>query len=338
MSKQLKFVCAQPDDIFYTWQVHAWLESLRKLNLSNKAIVLLFTATEDLNPKWKQIMDLYPETEFKYYSDTDNIYPLLEIYVSTIRPYLLWKYFKEYPEMKNNAIFYCDCDILFTEKFNIEKFIDDDVCYVSDTTNYIGIDYFDGKIRDVLPQKLKEYKERDILAEVTKLVGISREICKRNEYDSGGAQYLLKNIDETFWLKVMNDCTLIYSHLQGVNEEFFENEEWGFQNWCTDMWSVLWNLWFIEKEVRIIRNLDFAWAHDPIKNLEFCTIYHNAGITELLYDNCPAFFKGAYRQGEDPFKEQHIQDVLNNTDSKKYCTWYYANALMEMYDKYKLNY
>ena len=42
MKKELKFICAQPDDSYYTWQVHLWLESLRKLGHSDKAIVLLY--------------------------------------------------------------------------------------------------------------------------------------------------------------------------------------------------------------------------------------------------------------------------------------------------------
>ena len=40
--RDAKFICCQPDDTYYTWQVHMWLESLRNLNLSHKAIVLIF--------------------------------------------------------------------------------------------------------------------------------------------------------------------------------------------------------------------------------------------------------------------------------------------------------
>jgi hypothetical protein len=43
--RQLKFICVQPDDTYYLWQVHAWLESLRQIGQSDKAIVLVFTPT-----------------------------------------------------------------------------------------------------------------------------------------------------------------------------------------------------------------------------------------------------------------------------------------------------
>jgi hypothetical protein len=338
--KDLKFVQVCPDDNYYTWQVHMWLESLKKIGQSDKAISLIFTPADRkiLNPKWQQVVDLYPEAEFNFYTDTDNIHLFLGVYVSVLRPYVLWKYFKEHPEMSSNAIFYCDNDILFTEKFDVQKFVDDDVCYLSDTASYIGAKYFDSKIRDVLPEKLEEYKTRDILEELTSIIGISREICETNELNSGGAQYLLKNIDASFWNKVMNDCIVIRTYLQKVNREFFKDENAGFQSWCADMWAVLWNLWLRKQEVVVVRDLDFAWAPDPIEKLETCTIYHNAGISGPMQDNYAAFYKAKYHQTGDPFKEQHIHDVLNNEISKKHCTWYYANALMEMHKKYQLNY
>lgn len=340
MTRELKFIQACPDDSYYTWQVHMWLESLKKIGCSDRAISLIFTPADRkiLNPKWKELVDLYPEAEFNFYTDTDNIHRLLPIYVSVLRPYVLWKYFKEHPEMSANAIFYCDNDILFTEKFDVQKFLDDDVCYLSDTASYIGAGYFDSKVKDVRPEKLEEYKTRDILAEVTSIIGISREVCEVNEVNSGGAQYLLKNIDASFWNKVMNDCILIRTYLQKVNREFFISEEKGFQSWCADMWAVLWNLWLREQDVLVVPELEFAWAPDLIEKLDRCTIYHNAGIGSPVQDGYPAFYKAKYHQGGDPFKDQHIYDVLNSNESRKHCTWYYANALMEMHNKYKLNY
>lgn len=338
--RDLKFICAQPDDSYYTWQVHAWLESLKKIGHSDKAIILIYIPADRKiqNPKWRQIMDLYPESEFHFYNDEDNIHPLLGIYIPVLRPYVLWKYFKAHPEMASNAIFYCDSDILFTEKFDVNKFLEDDTCYLSDTVSYIGAKYFDSKVKDVLPAKLEEYKTRDILAEVTSIIGITREVCEVNEVNSGGAQYLLKNIDALFWSKVMNDCILIRTYLQKINREFFESESKGFQSWCADMWAVLWNLWRREQDALVIPEMAFAWAPDPIEKLKTHTIFHNAGIAGPIQNGYPCFFKAKYHQGGDPFKEQHIHDVLNHQESRKHCTWYYANALIEMHNKYKLNY
>ena len=316
-----------------------WLESLKNRGESDKAIVLIFIPNyREKNPKWQQVIDLYPEAEFHFYKDEHEVSSLLGIYIPVLRPYTLWRHWKENPSLSDKAIFYCDSDVLFTQHFDIQKFVDDDVCYLSDTHSYISADYFDSKIKDVLPNKLEEYKTRDVLAEIGSVVGITREEAVERNKDSGGAQYLLKNIDANFWNKVMNDCILIRSYLQKVNREFFENENKGFQSWCADMWAVLWNLWVREKEVKVIEEMGFSWAPDPITKLETHPILHNAGITGPEMDGYACFYKGKYHQVGDPTKDHHLNIVLNDEKSKVRCTWYYANELKKLSKKYNLNY
>jgi len=337
--KDLKYVCVQPDDQYYTWQVHMWLESLRNRGESDKAIVLIFTPNyREVNKNWKQVTDIYPEAEFHFYKDEHDVSSLLGIYIPVLRPYTLWRHWKEHPSLSDKAIFYCDSDVLFTEHFDIQKYIDDDVCYLSDTQSYIGAAYFDSKVKDVLPDKLEEYKTRDILAEIGSVVGISREEAEQKDKDSGGAQYLLKNIDAAFWSKVINDCIIIRSYLQKTNKEFFENENKGFQSWCADMWAVLWNLWVRQKEVKVIDEMGFSWAPDPVEKLKTHPIFHNAGIVGTQMDGYACFYKGKYHAGGDPTKDPHLEVVLSDEKSQKRCTWYYANELKKLSNKYNLNY
>ena len=341
MSKELRFICAQPDDLYYTWQVHAWIESLRQLGHSDKAIVLIFIPSfREKNPKWQQIIDLYPEAEFVFYKDEKNeVSQKLGIYIPVLRPFCLRNYFTEHPEMKDKAVFYCDSDILFTDKFDLAKFQDDDVVYLSDTNSYINASYFDSKIKDVLPNKLEEYKTMDILAQITSLIGTDRETCEKNNNDSGGAQYFLKNVDGKFWDKVMKDCLIIRLYLQKINREFFKDENAGFQSWCADMWAVLWNLWLNDIQTKVVPELEFAWASDPISKLDRVTIYHNAGVTGDKMFDCPMFYKGKYHLGADPFKDlEHLSNILESAKTKNYCTYYYTKKLVELKNKYKLNY
>ena len=59
--KDLKFIQSCPSDIYYTWQVHMWLESLKEIGHSDKAISVIFTPKGRENKdNWKQIEDLYP--------------------------------------------------------------------------------------------------------------------------------------------------------------------------------------------------------------------------------------------------------------------------------------
>jgi hypothetical protein len=338
--KDLKFICAQPDDTYYTWQVHLWLESLRNLGHSDKAIVLVFTPHfREFNNSWQKIVDLYPEAEFAFYKDEDNtVSQLLGIYVSVIRPYVLMRYWQEHPEMKDKAVLYSDCDVYFTDKLDIVKYSNCDVNYLSDTNSYINADYFDSKVRDVLPEKLEEYKTRDILQETASLCGVGRGIATHFNKHSGGAQYLLKNIDAEFWKHVMEDCISIRVHLQNVNREFFESEDKGFQSWCADMWAVLWNLWRINGVTQVVPEMEFSWASDPMTKVERLGIFHNAGMTGETMGEIPTFYKGKYHTGTDPFTDPHLQYVYNDERSKYLGTHFYVSKLIELKEKYNLNY
>lgn len=337
--KDLKFICAQPDDAYYSWQVHLWLESLRSIRHSDKAIVLVYTPSyRQKSNKWQKIIDLYPETTFAFYKDKGEISRYLGIYIPVLRPYVLMRHFQEHPELVSKAILYCDCDVLFTDKFNVDDYINDDVNYLSDTNSYINASYFDSKIKDVLPEKLEEYKTRDVLAELTSLVGISREIAEANNDHSGGAQYLLKNIDAAFWGKVIKDTIVIRSYLLNINKQFFANEDKGFQSWCADMWAVLWNLWLRNQETKNIPEMSFSWASDPIEKVKELGIFHNAGITGPNMPGYKAFWKGKYHEGVDPFNDPYLLEVANNLEAKKHGTYFYVQKIIELKNKYNLNY
>ena len=337
----LKYICVQPDDSYFIWQVHLWLESLREIKSSDKAIVLIFIPSfRDRNPKWQKVIDLYPEVEFRFYKDEKNeISHKLGIYIPILRPYCIKRWMKENPENEHSTLFYCDSDILFMPSFNLDQFLNDDVNYLSNTNSYINATYFDSKVKDVLSEKVETYKkkEKTVLEEACSLVGISKEIARQNNEHSGGAQYLLKNTDYEFWNKVEKDCLLIRTYLLTINKEWFKDENAGFQSWCSDMFSVLWNLWYRGMETRVVKELDFAWSTDDIEKLKTTNILHNAGITQKEM-SFPAFYKGAYHKGEDPFKDEHLMRVFNSEESKKKCTHYYVTKLLELHNKYKLEY
>jgi hypothetical protein len=336
-----KFVCAQPDDAYYTWQVHLWLESLKELNLCNKAIVLVYIPGFRLpNKKWKEIEALYPEAEFAYYRDSENeITKYLGIYIPVLRPWVLEKYWRDHPEMKDETVVYIDCDTYLTDKLKIDHLIEDDINYLSDTNSYINAKYFDSKLKDVLPAKLEDYKKIDVLGDLAKVIGISREIAEANNEHSGGAQYILKNIDADFWADVKKDCITIRSYLMAINKQYFESENKGFQSWCADMWAVLWNLWKRERTTRNAKELEFSWASDPIEKVYRLGIFHNAGITTDNMGGTPCFYKGKYHQGRDPFTDiEQLTLVHDDARSKKMGTWFYTDKLLKLKAKYNVNY
>jgi hypothetical protein len=42
--------------------------------------------------------------------------------------------------------------------------------------------------------------------------------------------------------------------------------------------------------------------------------------------------------GMDPMKDPHLDVILKDEKSQKYCTWFYTKKLNELKEKYKLNY
>jgi hypothetical protein len=104
------------------------------------------------------------------------------------------------------------------------------------------------------------------------------------------------------------------------------------------MWAVLWNLWLRDQETKVVPELEFSWASDPITKLDRTAIFHNAGISSDHMFNCPVFYKGKYHTGKDPFQDEHLYEVYENKDSAKYCTHHYVTQLIELKNKYKLNY
>jgi len=84
------------------------------------------------------------------------------------------------------------------------------------------------------------------------------------------------------------------------------------------------NLWKIDLETKVIKELDFSWSSDPISKIAETTILHNAGIVAQLQGDIPVFYKGIYHQGKDPFKDPHIYDVYEDSRSKTLANWYYV--------------
>jgi hypothetical protein len=155
---------------------------------------------------------------------------------------------------------------------------------------------------------------------------------------SGGAQYLLKNIDAAFWEKMTGDTLLIRKYLLDINRKYFENESTGYQSWCADMWGLLWGLWAKNSEAKVIPEMEFSWATDPIDKVQRLGIYHNAGVTSETMNGFRAFYKGKYHEGADPFKDPTLHEILEDEISKTKGTHYYLTELLKIKEKYKLNY
>jgi len=338
MSKPILITC-QPTDTYFVWQNHMYIESCLAQGFEEEQIhILLYNPTErPYNTSWDNLKKCYPKLNIFVYEDK-GVQQFLGIYIPILRPHILWQHFEAFPELQDRTIIYTDCDILWTDNMNINHLLEDDINYVSDANSYLNHSYFESKYRDVLPEKLEEAKSIDFLKGVCDIVGIDKQVVIDNNSNTGGVQYILKDIDALFWKKVEIDVLKIRMYLQQMNRSYFKDENSGIQSWCADLWAVQFNLWYFNKESKVVKELDFAWSTDPIIKLNTYPILHNAGIVSETGNGYNAFYKGKYHMGIDPTKDPNLDAILNDEQSKKYCTWYYANELNKIKNKYNLNY
>jgi hypothetical protein len=222
------------------------------------------TKTENVEA-WNKLASHYSSVRFFFYQDTRE-QPIY--YISSVRPNILKQHFKAYPELESEAIFYHDCDIVFTRKPDFNAFLNDDIWYLSNTNSYVNYDYIISKGLDIY----------DKMCEITKMNPTIPRLMNSN---SGGAQYIMKNVNWKYWEYVEKDSEKLFKEITELNniKKTADPNYHELQIWCADMWAVLWNGWLAGNETKVVPEMDFSWATDLSNRWDETTIYHNAGAT-----------------------------------------------------------
>jgi hypothetical protein len=246
--------------------------------------------------EWVKLTQKYP-ARFFFYDDTRET----KHYISSIRPNILKQHFTAHPELEKEAIFYHDCDIVFTKPIDWKQFLEDDKWYGSDTRWYIAHSYIVSK-------------GQDIIDEMCKIVDIEESVIKDNELNSIGAQYLMKGINAKFWENVERDCERLFKEITNLNnkKKSADPSHHELQIWCADMWAVLWNGWKMGKETVCHPDLEFAWGTSTEEDYNKLNILHNAGVVTSADG---LFYKAEY-MNKLPFNEP--LKIKEGTASRKY--------------------
>jgi hypothetical protein len=323
--KNLRYICVQPRLIYYAWQVEVMINNFIKhgINPNNIDILIawnlndLTTSVQANVDAWNKLASYYSSVRFFFYQDTRE-QPIH--YISSIRPNILKQHFKAHPELENEAIFYHDCDIVFTKQPNWDKFLNDNIWYLSDTNSYINYDYIISK-------------GQDIYDKMCKITNINPLIPKLMNSNSGGAQYIMKNINAEYWEKVEKDSETLFKEITDLNDEKVQLDRHTMpegearqpyhplQIWCADMWAVLWNGWLLGNETKVVHEMNFSWATDFKNRWEETTIFHNAGVTKTG----DIFYKGDYIN--------NLPYLIEDTFNEDYCSKLYFNEIKETAQK-----
>jgi hypothetical protein len=162
--------------------------------------------------------------------------------------------------------------------------------------------------------------EKDqLISEMSDVIGIDVETIKKNQENSGGGQYLIKNTNCELWDKIYKDSTKLYDKMLSYQKRFPINPG-QIQFWTAEMWALLWNLWLYGKETKITEDLGFSWATDDLSKYEKHPILHMAGVTENLKST--KFYKGDYINIDPILKMRenikHFDYIENNSSTIKY--------------------
>jgi hypothetical protein len=305
--KDIVFVTAQPDVPYFHWQVKLYTHNFIEKGISPNDIHVIFSTLG--NNKLSQGAEELKNIGINIHSYKDE--RVNKRYIPSIKPFLLYKWLEQYPEY-GKCFFLHDADIIFRELPDFEKMMNDDICYLSDTIGYIGYDYIMDCCRRYESQHPTSEKGQ-LLKEMADTIGISVDLIKENQKNSGGGQYIIKNTDYKLWEKIYLDSFTLYNNMLIYQRKFPINPG-QIQFWTAEMWSVLWNLWLNNFKTKVVNELSFSWATDSVDVYKKHTILHMAGVTDDLKKT--KFYKGEFIN-IDPIKKL-IEDptYFNYVDTK----------------------
>ncbi|WP_353122447.1 hypothetical protein [Dysgonomonas capnocytophagoides] len=262
----MKILLAQPYSFYFVWQVRLLLFNLRSHQWPDEDIHILFSLGSDLDCSElaENLVVDFPKHNIQFYTDTRQD----KKYSSTIRPHIIEKHFEKFPQLRVENIFYIDSDIIFKELPDFDILQSDDLWYASNTQYYLGYKVIIDKWGN------------DVFREMCQIVGIPIDLVVKYEENTGGAQYIIKNIPSWFWPKVEKDSLKIYHFLynrffEDTEHNFFENNE--IDIWFAEMWAVCWNAILAGKPFQITPMLDFCWANQTILQYDEASILHYTG-------------------------------------------------------------
>jgi hypothetical protein len=308
--KKLRYVCAQPANNYYTWQVEVMINNFISMGVNPNHIDIVCWKINGIIPEdWKKLASTYP-ARFFFYDDTrENKH-----YISSIRPNILKQHFQQHPYLQDDVIFYHDCDIIFTKSpkdWITPEMLQDNNWYGSDVRWYISYDYITSKGEDVLEQ-------------MCSIMDIDKQLVKDNELNCIGAQYLMKDLSYEYWNWVEIKCDKMFKEITELNNrKKQENPQYHeLQIWCSDMWAVLWKGWLMNKNTITHPNFDFSWSTSSESEYYKMNIMHNAGVTN---DNSGLFYKAKYIN-ELPYN--------NSVEPKKgTANWFYWGWIQKTAEK-----
>lgn len=318
----LIFISAQPDEVYFHWQVELYLYQFSKHGILDQCYAV-FGHKGDSPSEYGLWLSKKYVGRIHFYKDERT--PEQRNYIPSIRPHILKKFFSQKPKLGKN-LFYHDSDIFLVKLPPFEKMLvnnDKSIGYVSDTISYIGANY--------IIECCKRYKsaypqlpDDDLFNKMCEICNVSKELVIKNQMHSGGAQYLLKNIGAKFWEDVETSSNKMWKLFKNYESNYPIKDH--LQFWTTDMWAVLWTYWNRKKQTVVDKSLDFSWGVSTVLDYNRLNIFHLAGVTANMKDK--HFYKGEY-SGKNVFTEYRKNNNIFSHINTNSATFEYVKVIKE---------
>jgi hypothetical protein len=361
------FLSAQEDKVYFHWQIELYMYQFKQHGITDRCYVLIGHKANNPSKGAQRLKKLYPDNIIFYKDErvkscyTPNIRP--HIYKKFFRDYphlgknvffhdsdIFLVKLPRFDLMLHDYDFVHDTETTNTVNtthvddtddipiVNTRKTIKRDMVfgtdatkgYVSDTINYIGYKYIKGccdryyKVHSSKPN----YDKFDIFTKMCEAVGVDEDIVRKRNAQSGGAQYLLKNMNYEFW----DECEKANERLYGMFLKYEKSYPipHHIQKWTTDMWTCLLLYWKRGDDTIVDKQLDFSWATGTARQYRIKNIFHLAGVTG---DQKKRFNKGKYH-AKCVFEEYNKNRcIFDHVDSKN-ATFEYVKVMKEYFNKH----
>ena len=287
----MKYILAQDKSKYSLWQLKVAIGSLIDIGIKESDIYILL-GTYGYDRQYNALFAKYESVNFYEYRNLS-----FRSYKPSVKPYLLWKFFEQFPEKSKEQWFLMDNDVILTKPFTEfgKKLV-----YCSDTYSYTGYDYL----------KSKGYTGKDF----AKILDIDAGLIS-DDKGAGGAQFVFTNVGAHVWRWAYESCVTLH---EALKRDLNRSEDGvRIQYWTAEMWAVLWSFWKHGFSTKIDKRLDFVFSTDSKKNADKVSIIHNAGVTGI--EDKLLFHKGLYTTSFPP------KDLEVDKDTANYI--YYKNVI-----------
>lgn len=283
----MKFITPIPDSPYHLWQVLVQMANFRELGYEEDAhypIVYFNDRPSDLllrlweSDEVRASLHLYPDTR------DDLSYP------ASMKPWLMGKFFEQFPQEVSSVYNYLDPDCVFTRPMDFTPFRDTSSrrWYGSNTRSYTGADYL-------------RSKSDELLHELCAIAEVSTDQVLAHDENSIGAQYFIHGAGAEFWFNLERTSVIAYRHMKENTAAYHPaSHTYPVQAWCAEMYMQQYHT--IKAGFTPVASdlMTFGWASSPAEAWQAHPYFHDAGLpAENGRDFCKVTWKDDSPFGKD---------------------------------------